>query len=66
MNRIQNWFGPKRYFEPGSNDDMKLARKFLNSLKWGQEGCPFILEWPYEDVPYMLKTKITEYYFKGL
>ena len=66
MNRIENWFTPRRYFEPSSNEDVKLFRKFLHDMKWGKEGCPFILEWPFEDIPYMVKTKLTDYYLKGV
>ena len=67
MNKIENWNdGHRHYFDPSSKDDLKIARKFLHDMKWGKEGCPFYLVWPYNDMPYMLKTKITEYYLKGI
>jgi hypothetical protein len=66
-NKIQNFTIYQRHqFEPSSKDDMRLAKRFFNSMRWGENGCPFFLEWPYEDIPYMLKTKITEYHLKGL
>ena len=66
-NKLQTWnINQRRSFEPSSKDDLKLVRKFLHNTQWGPEGCPFYLEWPYEDIPYMLKTKITEYYLKGI
>jgi hypothetical protein len=55
----------RHQFDPSNKDDLKTARKFLQENKW-DSGCPFHLEWPYADVPYMLKTKITEYYLKGI
>ena len=46
-------------------DDMKIVRKFLHDNKW-ESNCPFYLEWPYLDVPTMLKDRITKYALKGL
>ena len=66
MNRIETWnINQRRLFEPGSKDDMKVVRKFLQQNKW-ENNCPFYLEWPYLDIPSMLKDKITEYTLKGL
>lgn len=66
-NRIEMMNMYQRHqFDPSNKDDMKKARKFLQDNSWGDEGCPFHLEWPYADIPYMLKTKITEYALKGL
>jgi hypothetical protein len=56
----------RHQFDPSNKDDLRLARYFLFNHKWGANGCPFHLEWPYEDIPYMLKTKISEYFLKGL
>lgn len=65
-NRIEMMNMYQRHqFDPSNKDDLKVARKFLHDNKW-DNGCPFHLEWPYADIPYMLKTKITEYYLKGL
>lgn len=65
-NRIEMMQLHQRHqFDPSNKDDLKSARKFLHELKW-ENGCPFYLEWPYADIPYMLKTKITEYYLKGV
>ena len=54
----------KEQFSPLNKNHMKLVTDFLRNNKWGKYGCPFILEWPYEDIQYMLKTKITEHYLK--
>jgi hypothetical protein len=55
----------RRVFEPSSKEDLKIARKFFHNNKW-ETGCPFFLEWPYLDIPSMLKDKITSYTLKGL
>ena len=66
-NRIEMMNMYQRHqFDPSNKEDLKSARKFLHDLRWGPDGCPFHLEWPYENVPYMLKTKISEYYLKGI
>lgn len=66
-NKLEILNSDKRHkFNPSNKNDLKKAKEFLYSSRWGPTGCPFHLEWPYEDVPYMLKTKITEYYLKGL
>ena len=67
INRFQSWtINQRRIFNPSNKEDLKLVRNFLNTNRWGSSGCPFYLEWPFEDIPYMLKTKITEDYLKGL
>lgn len=64
MNKLQMISEVKEIFKPNNKNHMQLVRDFFRDSKWGQYGCPFILEWPYEDIPYMLKTKITEQYLK--
>lgn len=67
MNIIQNWnISQRRHFVPSNKSDMKLVKTFLTKSSWGNERCPFILEWPYLDIPTMLKQKITEHTLKGL
>jgi len=64
VNKLQNITVVREIFKPSNKNHMKLVKEFFRASKWGQSGCPFVLEWPYEDVPYMLKTKITEFYLK--
>lgn len=67
MNRLETWnLNQRHYFEPSSKDDLKMVRKYLHSLSWGDSGCPFYLEWPYLDIPSMIKDKITNYTLKGV
>ena len=66
MNRIETWnINQRHLFDPSSKDDLKLVRKFLHENKW-EKNCPFYLEWPYLDIPSMLKDKIVKYTLKGL
>jgi hypothetical protein len=66
MNKLQQFNMYQRHqFDPSSKDDLKIVRKFLHHNKW-ENGCPFFLEWPYLDIPSMLKDKITLYTLKGL
>lgn len=65
MNKIQILqLNKKRIFKPTHKKDMEIVKEFLRTDQWGPEGCPFVLEWPYMDMPYMLKTKITEFALK--
>lgn len=48
---------PKHNFDPTSQEDLKIFEKFTNELAWNGP-CPFYLEWPYEEIPAMIKDKI--------
>ena len=65
MNRIETWnINQRRIFEPSNKEDLKIVRKFLQNNKWSS--CPFYLEWPYLDIPSMVKDKIVKYTLKGM
>jgi len=67
MNKVEQFkMYHRRAFEPSNKEDMKIVRQYLHNNKWGIDGCPFYLEWPYLDIPSMLKDKITMYTLKGL
>lgn len=51
----------RNIFDPSFEDDIKVVKHFLKTGSWGNAGCPFFLEWPYLDIPSMLKDKITRY-----
>jgi hypothetical protein len=63
-NKLENITVLKETFNPLNKKHMSLATDFFRTYRWGKYGCPFQLEWPYEDIPYMLKTKITEFTLK--
>lgn len=52
----------KRLFNPKNKEDIKVYKEFLVTGRWGQYGCPFILEWPYLTTPDMIKDKIIQEY----
>lgn len=48
----------KRYFNENSKQDILDAKGFFRDHKWGLDGCPFILEYPYLTIPDMIKDKL--------
>ncbi len=54
----------KRIFSVKSKEDMSIAKKFFQSWSWGGNGCPFILEQPYTNIPDMMREKIIYGMFK--
>ena len=62
MNKLEMIQVNKRnIFDPSFDDDMAVVKEFLKTSSWGKKGCPFFLEWPYLDIPSMLKDKITRH-----
>lgn len=51
----------KRFFDPSSSADLELARDFLKTGHW-PEGCPFVADWPYTNIPDLIKTEIVKHY----
>lgn len=49
---------PKRRFDVNNKVDIDTFTKFIKTSKWGSNGCPFILEYPYLSVPDMIKDKL--------
>lgn len=58
----------KRSFDPSLEAERTIAFKFLKTNTWREitsDGtCPYLCEWPYLDVPAMLKDKLIDYYSK--
>jgi len=48
----------RRYFNEKSKEDIEAARGFFRDHKWGNHGCPFLLEYPYITIPDMIKDKL--------
>jgi hypothetical protein len=55
----------RRYFDASSVKDMQDVRHYFHYNRWGENGCPFFLEWPYLTVPDMIRDKITKYTLKA-
>jgi hypothetical protein len=51
----------RRKFDPSKVEDLKALRHFMKTSSWKDGGCPFYLEWPYQDVVSMCQTKYTAY-----
>lgn len=54
----------KRNFNVNSLKDVNCFRNFLKQNKWGDTGCPFVLEHPHVSVPDMIKEKLIKKYLK--
>lgn len=49
----------KRYFDENNKDDIETYKQYLvNNNRWGEVGCPFILEFPYLTTPDMIKDRL--------
>ena len=51
-------------FDPGDKKHIETYRNFKTNNKWDITGCPFELEWPYLNIPDMIKDKIINHYLK--
>lgn len=52
----------KRNFNVNNKKDVALYKTFIIQGRWGVDGCPFILEYPYLSVPDMIKDKLIHKY----
>lgn len=56
-------FKQRRLFDPSSKKDTQELKYFLENDRW-EDGCPFYIEYPWEDVPAMCKDKYAFYALK--
>ena len=54
---------PRIVFDPANYQHMLDYAGFLKYNNW-RNGCKFLLEDPYEDIPTMIRTKIVDYRIK--
>lgn len=54
----------KRYFNTKSKLDVSVYKNFLVTSGWGRDGCPFIAEKPFHNVPDMIKDKLVKHFLK--
>lgn len=50
----------RRRFDPSNQNDLLELKYFLENRKW-KDGCPFLVEFPWEDIPAMCKDKYATY-----
>ena len=55
----------KRFFDADSLEDLRLAKEFLKTGQW-PAGCPFALDWPYTNMPDLIKTEIVKRHIDGI
>lgn len=51
-------------FDINDHNHIFQYKTFKKSGKWGHDGCPFILEFPYYSVPDMIKYKLIDKYLE--
>ena len=51
----------RRFFDASKQEDRQAFAGFLQDLKWGTSGCPFILEDNWSDIPTMLAFKVSRH-----
>lgn len=56
----------KRNFDPTKKADLAVYKQFITTGSWGDEPCPFQLEWPALNIPSMIERKISEYAVRNL
>jgi len=52
---------PKCKFDVNNLDDLRAYKRFMTRGGWGSDGCPFVLEKGYTNIPQMLTVKIAEW-----
>ena len=55
----------KRFFDVNCKEDLVLYKEFLATGSWKQP-CPFELEQPYLEIPYMIANKIANKYLEKI
>lgn len=56
---------PRVIFDPSNYEHMRDYATFLKYNNW-KNGCNYLLEDPYEDIPTMLNAKIVAHYLKPI
>lgn len=55
---------PKQFFDINNKQHIKLVQYYVENLSWGDDGCPFVCEYPYLTVPDMIKDQVLHKFFK--
>ena len=58
MSVLATLIKPKILFDVDSKTHIIRYRNFLRDHKWGINGCPFVLEFPYLTIPDMIKDRM--------
>ena len=57
---IAKFLKQRRFFDPKKKEDLKELSYFLKNNKW-KTGCPFFIEWPYENIVAMCQEKYSRH-----
>lgn len=60
INTYLNQHHPKRQFNPASKKDLLAYKRYISTTSWGGP-CPFKIEFPYLEIPYMIADKIARH-----
>lgn len=55
----------KRFFDASKPEDLQEALEFVKTGRW-TNCCPFVVDWPYTNVPDMIKTEVLLKYLPGI
>jgi hypothetical protein len=64
-NRLREFTGERRRFDPSSKVDLKELAYFIKHNTW-KTTCPFLLEWPHKDIISMCKVLYTDHMLKSI
>ena len=54
----------RRVFDVNSKQDVEAYRQFIINKGWGSDGCPFELEYPFDNIPAMIDNKLIRHFLK--
>lgn len=63
--RLSSHTWQKRIFNPASAADLAVYKHFILNDRW-ENGCPFVVEWPFLDVLNMIEHKIIHQHIDSL
>lgn len=63
--RVSTVHWPKREFDAGKKEDLAEYKYFLQKQSW-RDGCPFYLDWPFNNMISMIESKIVRHHIEGL
>ncbi len=64
-NRLREFNGERRRFDPSDKEDLKELAYFIKNNTW-KNTCPFLLEYPHKDIVSMCQVFYTEHMLKKL
>lgn len=63
LSKIKGPSTQRVYFDPLNEDHLRDYANFIQKNNW-QNGCRYILEQPFEDIPSMISSKLMKHFLK--